>query len=322
MCSGFGPRWRCRAEGAAPPSRTYISRCNGARGLFSRGGGAAAEQLTLEAVAKNISDRQHQRVVVMAGAGISTPSGIPDFRSPGSGLYDNLQEYHLPYAEAIFEIGFFHQNPKPFFALAKELYPGKYQPNVTHYFVRLLQQKGQLLRMYTQNIDGLERRTYLSLKSLHIVDIVLPHTTIPTSTACLNSTAHPTGTSRPTSTASPPTLPSPPAPPAPPAPPVRPTIPTHPTSTSCPIITARPTSTAHVEPFSSLAGAIRSSVPRLLINRELVGPFAWSRRPHDAVQLGDVVVGVQVLVDALGWTRELDALMAAAADKATIKTEE
>ena len=78
-------------------------------------------------------------------------------RSPGSGLYDNLQQYDLPYAEAIFEINFFHHNPRPFFALAKELYPGNYQPNLTHYFVRLLQDKGQLLRMYTQNIDGLER---------------------------------------------------------------------------------------------------------------------------------------------------------------------
>uniref|UniRef100_A0A671WZ64 Sirtuin 3 n=1 Tax=Sparus aurata TaxID=8175 RepID=A0A671WZ64_SPAAU len=102
-------------------------------------------------------ERQFKRVVVMAGAGISTPSGIPDFRSPGSGLYDNLQQYDLPYAEAIFEIGFFRHNPNPFFALAKELYPGNYQPNLTHYFVRLLHEKKQLLRMYTQNIDGLER---------------------------------------------------------------------------------------------------------------------------------------------------------------------
>lgn len=87
---------------------------------------------------------------------------IPDVfytshRSPGSGLYDNLQQYDLPYAEAIFEIDYFHHNPRPFFALAKELYPGNYQPNLTHYFVRLLHDKGQLLRMYTQNIDGLER---------------------------------------------------------------------------------------------------------------------------------------------------------------------
>ncbi len=87
-------------------------------------------------------------------------------RSPGSGLYDNLQQYDLPYAEAIFEIGFFHHNPNPFFALAKELYPGNYQPNLTHYFVRLLHKKGQLLRMYTQNIDGLERRVYSYLSML------------------------------------------------------------------------------------------------------------------------------------------------------------
>lgn len=87
--------------------------------------------------------------------------GLCPHRSPGSGLYDNLQQYDLPYAEAIFEIGFFHRNPNPFFALAKELYPGNYQPNLTHYFVRLLHEKGQLLRMYTQNIDGLERRAFL-----------------------------------------------------------------------------------------------------------------------------------------------------------------
>lgn len=65
-----------------------------------------------------------------------------------------------------------------------------------------------------------------------------------------------------------------------------------------------------VEPFASLAGAVRSSVPRLLINRDLVGPFAWRRRPSDVVQLGDVVSGTQELVDAIGWRQEIDLLMA------------
>lgn len=73
-----------------------------------------------------------------------------------------------------------------------------------------------------------------------------------------------------------------------------------------------------MEPFASLAGAVRGSVPRLLINRDLVGPFAWRRRPQDVVQLGDVVSGVQALVDALGWTQELDALMAAGAQKVSV----
>ncbi|XP_067256302.1 NAD-dependent protein deacetylase sirtuin-3, mitochondrial isoform X2 [Chanodichthys erythropterus] len=126
------------------------------RGLFGGGRGSVHQQ-TLKDIAENIRERKFRRIVVMAGAGISTPSGIPDFRSPGSGLYDNLQQYNLPYAEAIFEINYFHHNPNPFFALAKELYPGNYRPNLTHYFIRLLHDKGQLLRMYTQNIDGLER---------------------------------------------------------------------------------------------------------------------------------------------------------------------
>lgn len=85
-----------------------------------------------------------------------TAAGIPDFRSPDTGLYHNLQKYDLPYPTAVFEIGYFRKNPQPFFALAKELYPGNFKPTPCHYFVRLLHEKGLLLRHYTQNIDTLE----------------------------------------------------------------------------------------------------------------------------------------------------------------------
>ncbi|XP_030893178.1 NAD-dependent protein deacetylase sirtuin-3, mitochondrial isoform X6 [Leptonychotes weddellii] len=64
-----------------------------------------------------------------------------------------------------------------------------------------------------------------------------------------------------------------------------------------------------VEPFASLSEAVQSSVPRLLINRDLVGPFAWRPRSRDVVQLGDVVHGVERLVELLGWTEELQDLI-------------
>lgn len=40
----------------------------------------------------------------MTGAGVSVACGIPDFRTPGTGLYDNLKKYNLPYPEAVFDI--------------------------------------------------------------------------------------------------------------------------------------------------------------------------------------------------------------------------
>uniref|UniRef100_A0A2I3HME2 NAD-dependent protein deacetylase sirtuin-2 n=1 Tax=Nomascus leucogenys TaxID=61853 RepID=A0A2I3HME2_NOMLE len=118
-----------------------------------------------------------------------TPSflaaGIPDFRSPSTGLYDNLEKYHLPYPEAIFEISYFKKHPEPFFALAKELYPGQFKPTICHYFMRLLKDKGLLLRCYTQNIDTLER-----IAGLEHEDLVEAHGTFYTSHCVSASCRH------------------------------------------------------------------------------------------------------------------------------------
>uniref|UniRef100_A0AAQ4RXB1 Deacetylase sirtuin-type domain-containing protein n=1 Tax=Gasterosteus aculeatus aculeatus TaxID=481459 RepID=A0AAQ4RXB1_GASAC len=319
----LGQRRSCPrpGEGAALCRQTVSPQWNGTREFFSRGGGgggSAEGQKTLADIAEGIRERRYAKVVVMAGAGISTASGIPDFRSPGSGLYDNLQQYDLPYAEAIFELRFFHHNPRPFFALAKELYPGNYRPNVTHYFVRLLHEKSQLLRMYTQNIDGLERLAGIPPEML-----VEAHGTFATATCTVCLREHQGEELR--------------------ADVMSGTVPQCPTCrgvvkpdivffgeelprhffkylTDFPradLLVVMGTS-LEVEPFASLAGAVGGSVPRLLINRDPVGPFAGRHRARDVVRLGDVVEGVRALVDALGWTRELDALMAAAALKVCV----
>ncbi|XP_045452906.1 NAD-dependent protein deacetylase sirtuin-2-like [Melitaea cinxia] len=115
------------------------------------------DEVTLDGIAKWIKSDRCQNIITLSGAGISTSAGIPDFRSPETGIYHNLQKYDLPEPQAIFEINFFKQNPKPFFTLAKELFPGKFKPTVSHYFIKLLHEKGLLLRHYTQNIDTLER---------------------------------------------------------------------------------------------------------------------------------------------------------------------
>ncbi|KAG7088084.1 hypothetical protein E1B28_012115 [Marasmius oreades] len=115
-------------------------------------------QNRLNSLARYIESEKCKNVVLMLGAGVSTSAGIPDFRSPKTGLYANLARLKLPYPEAVFEIGFFHINPVPFYTLAHELYPGKYRPTPTHSFIRLLAEKGLLSMCLTQNIDTLERR--------------------------------------------------------------------------------------------------------------------------------------------------------------------
>jgi len=114
-------------------------------------------ELSMDGVVEYIRQGRAKNIITMVGAGISTSAGIPDFRSPTSGLYNNLGKYNLPSPLAIFDIRYFEKNPAPFFDLAKDLYPKSFNPTPAHYFVKVLHDKGLLLRHYTQNIDMLER---------------------------------------------------------------------------------------------------------------------------------------------------------------------
>ena len=88
-----------------------------------------------------------------------TPTGIgTDADGFIPGLYDTLEISGLPYPEAVFELDFFRTNPQPFYELAKALWPSDAsRPTKAHKLVKLLADKDQLVRCYTQNIDSLER---------------------------------------------------------------------------------------------------------------------------------------------------------------------
>jgi len=85
--------------------------------LFSSSGPAGD---LVPGLCEKINNGEIKNIVVMCGAGISTSAGIPDFRTPGAGLYFKLRKYNLPYPEAIFEYSYFKQDPKPFYALVKD----------------------------------------------------------------------------------------------------------------------------------------------------------------------------------------------------------
>lgn len=115
-----------------------------------------------EELVKGIKDGTFKNISFITGAGISTAAGIPDFRSPG-GLYHKLAaKYGLTSPEEIMTIEFFKKNPEPLYAIMKEFLGAQIQPTNCHKFFAEIEKRGQLLKYYTQNIDGLESLAGLS----------------------------------------------------------------------------------------------------------------------------------------------------------------
>ena len=98
---------------------------------------------------------ESNNIVFFGGAGVSTESGIPDFRSK-DGLYN--QKYKYP-PEQILSHTFFINNTEEFYKFYKDKMNSlKYEPNITHIKLAELEKQGKLKAVITQNIDGLHQK--------------------------------------------------------------------------------------------------------------------------------------------------------------------
>ena len=98
---------------------------------------------------------ESSRIVFFGGAGVSTESGIPDFRSV-DGLYNQKFEYS---PETIISHSFYERRPEYFFRFYREkMLPLGFEPNITHKVLARWEQEGKLAAVVTQNIDGLHQK--------------------------------------------------------------------------------------------------------------------------------------------------------------------
>ncbi|MFN3347101.1 MAG: SIR2 family NAD-dependent protein deacylase, partial [Candidatus Bipolaricaulaceae bacterium] len=97
--------------------------------------------------------REARRAWALTGAGVSTPSGLPDFRGP-KGLWRTHNVEELSTLEG------FHRNPRAFYSfwLWRFQLMSQAQPNQVHRFLAALEEQGMLQGVITQNIDGLHQR--------------------------------------------------------------------------------------------------------------------------------------------------------------------
>lgn len=90
--------------------------------------------------------------VALTGAGISTESGIPDYRSPGTGLWEKMDQ-------SVVSLEGFRRAPHRYYDYALELYPVRKsaKPNPAHLMLAELERRGLLKGVITQNVDGLHQ---------------------------------------------------------------------------------------------------------------------------------------------------------------------
>ncbi|MER3447862.1 MAG: hypothetical protein C4291_13990 [Candidatus Dadabacteria bacterium] len=90
--------------------------------------------------------------VALTGAGVSTESGIPDYRSPGMGLWEKMDM-------SVVSLEGFFTDPKRYYSFALEMYPIRKsaKPNPAHYMLAEFESKGLLKGVITQNVDGLHQ---------------------------------------------------------------------------------------------------------------------------------------------------------------------
>ena len=95
-----------------------------------------------------------ERAVVLTGAGVSVPSGIPDFRSPGTGLWENVDPMAVAHIDA------FRRDPDQFWRFYGDRFATleDKRPNPAHEAIAELERRGLIRGVITQNIDRLHRR--------------------------------------------------------------------------------------------------------------------------------------------------------------------
>ena len=137
---------------------------------------------------------QSHNTVFFGGAGVSTESGIPDFRSV-DGLYH--QKFDYP-PETIISHSFYKKNPSYFFRFYREkMLPLGFSPNITHLKLAQLEQEGKLSAVITQNIDGLHQKAgskhVLELHGSVLRKLLHPLRQVLSSRICQAGDRHPPG---------------------------------------------------------------------------------------------------------------------------------